>query len=171
MSRRRRLLNRSGPLGVLPDIAAENGLAALHEGVLAVERLHHDDLAILDRKPAPAGAELRDAGLNEFLLCVGDGTEIGGNLFFELASPWFLPNVPFTTSSTGLFSHSVPLARLLPARGPRPTIFVYSINCICLFGEPSRRPFRLTHSAPLARMLRTGSWHSSDLFIFIDEYH
>jgi hypothetical protein len=40
---------------MLPDIAAENGLAALHEGVLAVERLHHDDLAIFDRKPAPAG--------------------------------------------------------------------------------------------------------------------
>ena len=40
-------------IGVLPDIAAENGLAALHEGVLAVERLHHDDLAILDRQHQP----------------------------------------------------------------------------------------------------------------------
>jgi hypothetical protein len=29
-------------IGVLPDIAAENGLAAMHEGALAVERLHHD---------------------------------------------------------------------------------------------------------------------------------
>jgi len=36
--------------GVLLDSAAENWLAALDEGVLAVERLHHYDLAkvILD---------------------------------------------------------------------------------------------------------------------------
>src|SRR5204862_1339147 len=38
---------------MLPDIAAEDGLASLHQRVLAVRRLGYDDLAVLYCKPAP----------------------------------------------------------------------------------------------------------------------
>src|SRR6266852_2942074 len=43
---------------MLPDVAAEDRLGAMHQRVLAVRRLGDDDLAVLDGEPAPAGAEL-----------------------------------------------------------------------------------------------------------------
>src|SRR5579862_9231882 len=72
-------------VGMLPDIAAENRLAAVYERVLAVRRLHDDDLAVLDRQPAPAGAELRNAGLCEVFLHLGQGADVGRELLLELA--------------------------------------------------------------------------------------
>src|SRR4029077_16433832 len=48
-------------------------------------RLRDRELAILDREPAPAGAELSDARLDEILLELGDRTDVGNDLLFELA--------------------------------------------------------------------------------------
>src|SRR6202011_1322904 len=50
-------------VGVLPHVAAEDRAAALHQRVSPVRGFHDGDLAVLDREPAPAGAELGDAGL------------------------------------------------------------------------------------------------------------
>src|SRR6185312_16525016 len=52
-------------IGMLPDIDAEDRLAAMDERVLAVRRLGNLQLAVLHRKPGPAGAELRRAGGDE----------------------------------------------------------------------------------------------------------
>ena len=53
---------------VLPDVAAQDRLAAVHEGAFAVRGLRDHDLAVLDREPAPARPKLRDTGLDEVLL-------------------------------------------------------------------------------------------------------
>ena len=53
-------------VGVLPHVAAEDRLGAVHERVLAVRCLADNDLAVLDCEPAPPGAELRSAGLGKF---------------------------------------------------------------------------------------------------------
>src|SRR3954447_10893506 len=49
-------------VGVLPDVAAQDRDGAVHQRVLAVRRLGDFELAVLDLNPAPAGAELPDAG-------------------------------------------------------------------------------------------------------------
>ena len=54
-------------VGMFPYVAAEDGLGAVDQRVLPVRRLHNDDLAVLDREPAPARAELGDAGLGQVL--------------------------------------------------------------------------------------------------------
>src|SRR5690606_2555920 len=52
-------------VGVLPNVDAENRRAAMHQRVFAVRRLHDFELAVLDRNPGPARAELRRAGVDE----------------------------------------------------------------------------------------------------------
>jgi hypothetical protein len=70
----------------------------VHQRILAVRGLGDFELAVLDLKPGPAGAELADAGR----------LEVGLN------TAGFLPNEPLTISSRDLPSHSVPLSALLP---------------------------------------------------------
>src|SRR5579862_5838512 len=70
---------------MLPHVAAEDGSAAVHQRVLAVWRLRDGELAVLDREPAPAGAELGDAGLDEIFLEFRDRADVGCDLLFELA--------------------------------------------------------------------------------------
>src|SRR5712671_1407533 len=72
-------------VGVLPHVAAEDRLAAMHQRVLAVRSLADDDLAVLDRKPGPARAELRDAGLDEVLLHLRNRAQVGDELLLEIA--------------------------------------------------------------------------------------
>src|SRR5262245_42494802 len=72
-------------VGMLPHVAAEDRLAAVHQWILAVGRLGDGDLAVLDREPAPARAELRDAGLDEVFLHLRDRAEIGDDLLLEIA--------------------------------------------------------------------------------------
>src|SRR5215467_10231889 len=57
----------------------------MHQRVFAIRSLGHDDLAVLERKPRPAGAELGDARLNEVLLHFGDRAEIGDDLLLKRA--------------------------------------------------------------------------------------
>src|SRR6185503_6960586 len=72
-------------IGVLPHIAAENGGAAMYQRVLAVRRFHDGKLAVFHRDPAPAGAELSDAGLREVRLHFFDAAEIAVDLGLELS--------------------------------------------------------------------------------------
>src|SRR4051812_7680871 len=64
-------------IGMLPDIDAEDWLGAVDQRVLAVRRLGERELAVLDRKPGPARAELGGAGGNEIRLELVVATEIG----------------------------------------------------------------------------------------------
>src|SRR4029079_12812791 len=68
----------------LPNIAAKNGLAAVHEGVLPIRSLGYDNLAVLHRKPAPAGSELGGPGLDEVLLHLRHRAQIGNDLLLQL---------------------------------------------------------------------------------------
>src|SRR5260370_41890696 len=52
-------------VGMLPDVAAEDRGCAVDQRALAVRGLGDFELAVLDRQPAPAGAELTDAGGGE----------------------------------------------------------------------------------------------------------
>src|ERR1700722_6548605 len=70
---------------MLPDVAAEDRSSAVDQRILAVRRLRDGELAVLDREPAPAGAELGDAGLNEIFLELCDRADVGGDLLFQLA--------------------------------------------------------------------------------------
>src|SRR5262245_13548944 len=72
-------------VGLLLHGAAEDRRAAVHQLILAVRRLGDGDLAALDREPAPARAELRDAGLDEVFLHLRDRAEIGDDLLLEIA--------------------------------------------------------------------------------------
>src|SRR6478735_2389967 len=62
-------------VGVLPDVAAENRRRAVNQRALAV----------LDRQPAPAGAELTDAGGGEIGLELVETAEVFGDLLFQTA--------------------------------------------------------------------------------------
>ena len=62
-------------IGMLPHVDAENGLAAVDERVLAVRGLGCLDLAALQGEPAPTGAELGDARLDEVFLGLVDRAE------------------------------------------------------------------------------------------------
>src|ERR1700719_888771 len=72
-------------VGVLPHVAAEDGSGAVNQRILAARRLRDGELAVLDREPAPAGAELGDTRLDEIFLELGDRADIGRDLLFELA--------------------------------------------------------------------------------------
>src|SRR5690606_2335934 len=72
-------------VGMLPHVAAEDRLRAVHEGVLAVRRLHDDELAVLHSEPRPTRTELADARLDEVFLELVDGAEVLGDLLLELA--------------------------------------------------------------------------------------
>lgn len=52
-------------VGVLPHVDAEDRGRAVDQRVLAVRGLQDGELAVLDREPGPAGAELADTGLDE----------------------------------------------------------------------------------------------------------
>src|ERR1700752_1099573 len=52
-------------VGVLPDIEAEDRGCTMHQRALPIRRLGYLELAALDRAPAPARAELADAGGDE----------------------------------------------------------------------------------------------------------
>ena len=72
-------------VGVLPHIAAQDRRAAMHQRIFAVRRLGDDELAVLHRDPAPAGAELGDAGLGEIFLHLVEAAEVAVDLGLELA--------------------------------------------------------------------------------------
>src|SRR2546430_11912974 len=67
-------------VGVLPDVTAEDRGRAVDQRALAVRRLGDFELAVLDRQPAPAGAELADAGSGEIGLELVETAEILGDL-------------------------------------------------------------------------------------------
>src|SRR6266853_6476157 len=70
-------------VGVLPDVAAEDRRRAMHQRIFAVGGLGDFELAILDLQPAPAGAELTDAGGGEIGLELVQAAEILGDLLFQ----------------------------------------------------------------------------------------
>src|SRR6478752_1004733 len=72
-------------IGVLPDVAAEDRGRAVHQRALAVRRLGDLELAALDREPAPARAELADAGGDEIGLEFLEAAEVLVDLLFQLA--------------------------------------------------------------------------------------
>src|SRR6476660_9063175 len=72
-------------IGVLPDVAAEDRRGAMHQRILAVRRLGDFELAALDLQPAPAGAELADAGGGEIGLELVEPAEVLVDLLFEPA--------------------------------------------------------------------------------------
>src|ERR1700742_2219963 len=72
-------------VGVLPDVAAEDRRGAMNQRALAVGGLGNLQLAVLDRQPPPAGAELPDAGGGEIGLELIEPAEILGDLLFQLA--------------------------------------------------------------------------------------
>ena len=72
-------------VGVLPDVAAEDRLGALHQRAFAVGGLHDRELAVLDGDPAPARAELGDAGLDEVFLGLGKTAEVAVDLLEQIA--------------------------------------------------------------------------------------
>src|ERR1039458_3322273 len=72
-------------VGVLPYVHAKYRVTAMHERVLAVSGLGHNDIAIHDREPSPARTELRHASLNEIHLGLFDRAERVGKRLFERA--------------------------------------------------------------------------------------
>src|ERR1700760_1401568 len=72
-------------VGMLPDVAAEDRRRAMHQRVLAVRGLGDGELAALDLEPAPAGAELADAGGGEIGLELLEATEVLVDLLFQTA--------------------------------------------------------------------------------------
>src|ERR1700759_5843862 len=72
-------------VGVLPDVAAEDRRGAMNQRALAVRGLGDLQLAVLDRQPAPAGAELSDAGGGEIGLEFFQTAEVLVDLLGELA--------------------------------------------------------------------------------------
>src|SRR6476661_11149405 len=72
-------------VGVLPNVAAENRRRAVNQRALAVRGLGDFELAVLDRQPAPAGAELTDAGGGEIGLELIETAEVFGDLLFQTA--------------------------------------------------------------------------------------
>src|SRR5271166_5478188 len=105
-------------IGMLPHVDAEDRLAAMDERVLAVRRLGDLDLAVLEAEPAPAGAELRNAGLDEVFLGLVDRPERVLQRLLELArhlgsSPSWLhpfPEVDVVVVLTGVIEYGGVLA-------------------------------------------------------------
>src|ERR1700709_1935950 len=71
-------------VGMLPDVAAEDRRGAMDQRISAVRGLRDVELAVLQRQPAPAGAELPDAGGGEIGLEFFQPAEIRGDLVGEL---------------------------------------------------------------------------------------
>src|ERR1700760_1815793 len=72
-------------VGMLPDVAAEDRERAVHQRILTVRGLGDFELAALARQPAPAGAELADAGGGEIGLELLEAAEVLGDLLLEPA--------------------------------------------------------------------------------------
>src|ERR1700737_3140590 len=72
-------------IGMLPDVAAEDRRGAMHQRALTVRGLGDFKLAVLDLQPAPAGAELADAGGGEIGLELLQPAEVLGDLLFQAA--------------------------------------------------------------------------------------
>src|SRR5437016_4675557 len=70
-------------VGVLPDVAAEDRGGAIDQRALAVRGLGDFELAVLDLQPAPAGAELADAGSGKVGLEFLETAEVLGDLLFQ----------------------------------------------------------------------------------------
>ena len=69
---------------MLPHVDAEDRGRAMNERVFAVRGLLDDELAVLDREPGPAGAELADARRDEVFLELVVAAEILVDLLGEL---------------------------------------------------------------------------------------
>ena len=61
---------------MLPHVDAEDRLGAVDQRVLAVGGLQDRELAVLDREPGPARAELADTRLDEVRLELVEAAEI-----------------------------------------------------------------------------------------------
>src|SRR5258708_11570297 len=72
-------------VGVLPNVAAEDRRCAVAQRALAVCGLGDFELATLDLQPAPAGAELADAGGGEIGLELVEPAEVFVDLLFQPA--------------------------------------------------------------------------------------
>src|SRR6266404_2515585 len=72
-------------VGMLPDVAAEDRRRAVAQRALAVRGLGDFELAVLDLQPAPAGAELADAGGGEIGLELLEPAEVFVDLLFQPA--------------------------------------------------------------------------------------
>src|ERR1700712_3831671 len=72
-------------IGVFPDVDAEDRGGAVNQRIFAVRGLRDFELAVLDRNPGPAGAELGGARSGEIGLELVIAAEIGCKSAFELA--------------------------------------------------------------------------------------
>jgi hypothetical protein len=72
-------------VGVLPDVVAEDGVAALRDRVVLVGGGDDGELAGFEDEPAPAGAELLGGGLVEQLLERFEVAEVGLDLRGDVA--------------------------------------------------------------------------------------
>ena len=72
-------------IGMFPHVDAEDRGGAVDQRIFAVRRLGDFELAVLDRNPGPAGAELGGAGGDEIGLELVVAAEIGGEGCFQLA--------------------------------------------------------------------------------------
>jgi len=70
---------------VLPDVVAEDGVAALGDGIVLVGGGDDGELAGFEDEPAPAGAELLGGGLVEQLLEGFEVAEVGLDLGRDVA--------------------------------------------------------------------------------------
>src|SRR4249919_1450768 len=107
-------------VGVLPDVTAENRRRAVNQRALAVRGLGDFELAVLDRQPAPAGAELTDAGGGEIGLELVETAEVFGDLLFQTAGQLAaaavrlhpVPEMQMVVVLAGVVEHG----RILPER-------------------------------------------------------
>src|SRR3982751_5737166 len=105
-------------VGVLPDVAAEDRRRAMDQRAFAVRGLGDFELAVLDRQPAPAGAELADAGGGEIGLELLETAEVFGDLLFQTAGQlaaaaiWLhpVPEVQMVVVLAGIVEHGGILA-------------------------------------------------------------
>src|ERR1700748_519235 len=70
-------------VGIPPDSAAEDRGRAVDQRVFAVGSLGDFELAVLDLQPAPAGAELTNAGRGEISLKLFEPAEVFGDLLLK----------------------------------------------------------------------------------------
>src|SRR5260221_10417633 len=69
---------------MLPDIASEDRLSAVHQRVFGIRELGNGQLAFLHSDPYPAGTELGHAGLNEIVLGLGYAAQVTFDLTLQL---------------------------------------------------------------------------------------
>src|SRR6266478_8477019 len=107
-------------VGMLPDVAAEDRGGAMNQRALAVRRLGDFELAVLDLQPAPAGAELADAGGGEIGLELLEPAEVFVDLLFQPAGQFAAaairlhpaPEMQMVVVLAGIVEHG----RVLPER-------------------------------------------------------